>query len=56
MQDPNCESPEPPMSASALPPYDHSNCSAQLHKSCQCVSFIAEHTKQREEATKVITK
>lgn len=37
----------------ALPPYDHSNCSDQLHKSCACVNFIAEHTKAREEATKV---
>ena len=35
------------------PPYDHSNCSNSLHKSCACVSFIAEHTKAREEATKV---
>ena len=35
------------------PPYDHSNCSNNLHKSCACVSFIAEHTKAREEATKV---
>ena len=37
----------------AAPPYDHSNCSNNLHKSCACVSFIAEHTKAREEATKV---
>merc|ERR1719471_1010441 len=35
------------------PPYDHSNCSNSLHKSCACVSFIAEHTKAREEATKI---
>ena len=47
------DSPRPPLSSSALPPYDHSNCSFQLHKSCACVSFIAEHTKAREEATKV---
>jgi hypothetical protein len=34
-------------------PFDHSNCSAQLHNSCACVTYIAEHTKAREEATKV---
>ena len=45
----------PPAQAAAdlLPPYDHSNCTEQLHKSCACVNFIAEHTKAREEATKV---
>ena len=48
-----CSSPLPPMSASAVPPYDHSNCSEQLHKACACVNFIAEHTKAKEEATKV---
>ena len=42
-----------PSAAALLPPYDHSNCSDQLHKSCACVNFIAEHTKAREEATKV---
>ena len=46
-------SPAPPLSSSALPPYDHSMCSLQLHKSCACVNFIAEHTKAKEEATKV---
>ena len=46
-------SPGPPPPPIAAPPYDHSNCSDQLHKSCACVNFIAEHTKAREEATKV---
>ena len=46
-------SPVPPLSSSQLPPYDHSSCSLQLHKSCACVNFIAEHTKAKEEATKV---
>mgnify|MGYP007015789383 CR=1 FL=1 len=44
-------SPIPPLGPA--PPYDHSNCSDRMHKSCACVSFIAEHTKAREEATKV---
>jgi len=44
-------SPVPPLGPA--PPYDHSNCSDRMHKSCACVSFIAEHTKAREEATKV---
>ena len=49
-----CGSPDhPPIPPPAAPPYDHSNCSEQLHKSCACVNFIAEHTKAREEATKV---
>lgn len=46
-------SPQPPMGPGDLPPYDHSNCSTQLHKACACVNFIAEHTKAKEEATKV---
>ena len=54
---PGSPGPPPPMAQapppSALPAYDHSNCSDQLHKSCACVNFIAEHTKAREEATKV---
>lgn len=45
-------SPVPPLGPA--PPYDHSNCSDRMHKSCACVSFIAEHTKAREEATKVL--
>ena len=49
-------SPGPPPPPIAAPPYDHSNCSDQLHKSCACVNFIAEHTKAREEATKVRSK
>ena len=44
-------SPVPPLGPA--PPYDHSNCSDRMHKSCACVNFIAEHTKAREEATKV---
>ena len=44
-------SPIPPLGPA--PPYDHSNCSDRMHKSCACVNFIAEHTKAREEATKV---
>ena len=44
-------SPVPPLGPA--PPYDHSNCSERMHRSCACVSFIAEHTKAREEATKV---
>ena len=49
--DSRSQSPEPP--GPPAPPYDHSNCSNHLHKSCACVNFIAEHTKVREEATKV---
>ena len=49
--DSRSNSPEPP--GPPAPPYDHSNCSNHLHKSCACVNFIAEHTKVREEATKV---
>ena len=44
-------SPIPPLGPA--PPYDHSNCSDRMHKSCACVSFIAEHTKAQEEAKKV---
>ena len=51
--DSRSQSPEPP--GPPAPPYDHSNCSNHLHKSCACVNFIAEHTKVREEATKVKT-
>ena len=50
-EDSRSQSPEPP--GPPAPPYDHSNCSNHLHKSCACVNFIAEHTKVREEATKV---
>ena len=32
----------------------YSGCSATMHKSCICVNFIAEHTRAKEEATKVI--
>ena len=30
-----------------------SRCSVTMHKSCICVNFIAEHTRAKEEATKV---
>ena len=46
---PDSRSPQRP----ATPPYDHSGCSALMHKSCICVNFIAEHTRAKEEATKV---
>jgi hypothetical protein len=48
-------SPAPPAPSSFYEPFDHSNCSEQLHKTCACVNFIAEHTKAREEETKVCT-
>jgi hypothetical protein len=36
------------------PEFDHSGCSPALHKSCICVNFIAEHTRAKEIATKVL--
>jgi hypothetical protein len=45
--------PAPPDHSSLLELFDHSNCSEQLHKTCACVNFIVEHTKAREEETKV---
>ena len=35
------------------PPFDHAGCSPAMHKSCVCVNFIAEHTRAKEDATKV---
>lgn len=36
------------------PVFSHSNCPPEVHKSCLCVRFIAEHTKMLEDSTKVI--
>lgn len=35
------------------PAFSHSNCPPEVHKSCFCVRFIAEHTRMLEESTKV---
>lgn len=35
------------------PAYSHINCPPEVHKSCFCVRFIAEHTKMLEDSTKV---
>ncbi|KAJ8984751.1 hypothetical protein NQ317_005016, partial [Molorchus minor] len=35
------------------PAYSHSRCPPEVHKSCFCVRFIAEHTKMLEASTKV---
>ncbi|KAK0172886.1 hypothetical protein PV328_006152 [Microctonus aethiopoides] len=35
------------------PAFSHSNCPPEIHRSCICVRFIAEHTKMLEESTKV---
>ncbi|XP_078047281.1 nicotinic acetylcholine receptor alpha4 isoform X2 [Augochlora pura] len=35
------------------PTFSHSRCPPEIHKSCICVSFIAEHTKMLEDSTKV---
>ncbi|XP_050518810.1 acetylcholine receptor subunit alpha-like isoform X5 [Diabrotica virgifera virgifera] len=35
------------------PAYSHSRCPPEIHKSCFCVRFIAEHTKMLEDSTKV---
>ncbi|CAH1099603.1 unnamed protein product [Psylliodes chrysocephalus] len=34
------------------PAYSHSRCPPEIHKSCFCVRFIAEHTKMLEDSTK----
>jgi len=34
------------------PTFDHSRCSATMHRTCVCVNFIAEHTRAKEDATK----
>ena len=36
------------------PTFDHSQCSTTMHRTCVCVNFIAEHTRAKEDATKVI--
>ncbi|KAI4459429.1 neurotransmitter gated ion channel [Holotrichia oblita] len=35
------------------PAFSHSKCPTEIHKSCFCVRFIAEHTKMLEDSTKV---
>ncbi|XP_025074576.1 acetylcholine receptor subunit alpha-like isoform X2 [Pogonomyrmex barbatus] len=35
------------------PVFSHSRCPPEVHKSCICVRFIAEHTKMLEDSTKV---
>ncbi|XP_030764605.1 acetylcholine receptor subunit alpha-like [Sitophilus oryzae] len=35
------------------PAFSHSKCPPEIHKSCFCVRFIAEHTKMVEDSTKV---
>ncbi|EEZ99194.2 nicotinic acetylcholine receptor subunit alpha4 [Tribolium castaneum] len=35
------------------PGFSHSRCPPEIHKSCFCVRFIAEHTKMLEDSTKV---
>ncbi|XP_058445599.1 acetylcholine receptor subunit alpha-like isoform X5 [Malaya genurostris] len=35
------------------PPFSHSSCPIEVHRSCFCVRFIAEHTKMLEDSTKV---
>lgn len=37
------------------PAFSHSRCPPEIHKSCICVRFIAEHTKMLEDSTKVIS-
>jgi hypothetical protein len=39
--------PEPP------PGFSHSACPPEVHRTCFCVRFIAEHTRMLEESTKV---
>lgn len=41
--------PDPP------PGFSHSACPPEVHKTCFCVRFIAEHTRMLEESTKVRT-
>ncbi|CAH1374091.1 unnamed protein product [Tenebrio molitor] len=35
------------------PAFSHTRCPPEIHKSCFCVRFIAEHTKMLEDSTKV---
>lgn len=39
--------PDPP------PGFSHSACPPEVHKTCFCVRFIAEHTRMLEDSTKV---
>ncbi|CAH2105446.1 unnamed protein product [Euphydryas editha] len=39
--------PEPP------PGFSHSSCPPEVHRTCFCVRFIAEHTRMLEDSTKV---
>lgn len=39
--------PDPP------PGFSHSACPPEVHRTCFCVRFIAEHTKMLEDSTKV---
>lgn len=39
--------PDPP------PGFSHSSCPPEVHKTCFCVRFIAEHTRMLEDSTKV---
>ena len=42
--------PDPP------PGFSHSACPPEVHRTCFCVRFIAEHTRMLEDSTKVIYK
>lgn len=35
------------------PAFSHQHCPTEIHRSCFCVRFIAEHTKLQEDSTKV---
>ncbi|XP_043475986.1 acetylcholine receptor subunit alpha-like [Leptopilina heterotoma] len=37
----------------STPTFSHSRCPPEIHRSCICVRFIAEHTKMLEDSTKV---
>lgn len=39
--------PDPP------PGFSHSSCPPEVHRTCFCVRFIAEHTRMLEDSTKV---
>lgn len=38
------------------PAYSHQYCPPEVHRSCFCVRFIAEHTKLQEDSTKVLSR
>lgn len=40
-------------SMNSAPAFSHSKCPPEIHRSCFCVRFIAEHTKLLEDSTKV---